>query len=88
MCLYTGGQRLGDLATLKWDQIDLKNSFLFMTTQKSRRRMNKPIIQPLKEVLERRLLNRVNDYVFPCPRFAMPMPADVPTSFPRSSRHC
>lgn len=57
VCLYTGGQRLGDLATLKWDQIDLKNSFLFMTTQKSRRRMNKPIIQPLKEVLERRLLN-------------------------------
>ncbi len=65
VCLYTGGQRLGDLATLKWEQIDLKNSFLFMTTQKSRRRMNKPIIQPLKEVLERRLLNRVNDYVFP-----------------------
>ena len=65
VCLYTGGQRLGDIASLKWDQIDLEHSFLFMTTQKSRRRMNKPIIDPLREVLERRLACRVNEFVFP-----------------------
>lgn len=65
VCLYTGGQRLGDIATLKWSQIDLEHSFLFMTTQKSRRRMNKPIIDPLREVLERRLACRVNEFVFP-----------------------
>ena len=35
VCLYTGGQRLGDLATLKWEQIDLKNSFLFMTRRRA-----------------------------------------------------
>lgn len=65
VCLYTGGQRLGDIATLKWSQIDLEHSFLFMTTQKSRRRMNKPIIDPLRDVLERRLACRVNEFVFP-----------------------
>lgn len=65
VCLYTGGQRLGDIACLQWSQIDLEHSFLFMTTQKSRRRMNKPIIDPLRDVLERRLACRVNEFVFP-----------------------
>lgn len=65
VCLYTGGQRLGDIATLTWSQIDLEHSFLFMTTQKSRRRMNKPIIDPLRDVLEQRLACRVNEFVFP-----------------------
>lgn len=36
-----------------------------MTTQKTKRHMNKPIITPLKEVLERRLACRMSDYVFP-----------------------
>ncbi|WP_448806915.1 tyrosine-type recombinase/integrase [Akkermansia sp.] len=65
VCLYTGGQRLGDIATLKWSQIDLEHCFLFMTTEKTRRRMNKPIIEPLRDVLERRLACRVNEFVFP-----------------------
>lgn len=65
VCLYTGGQRLGDIATLKWSQIDLEHCFLFMTTEKTRRRMNKPIIEPLRDVLKRRLACRVNEFVFP-----------------------
>lgn len=65
VCLYTGGQRIGDIARLKWEQINLEGGLIAMTTEKTKRRMNKPIIQPLKEVLERRLLNRVNEYVFP-----------------------
>lgn len=65
VCLYTGGQRLGDIATLKWSQIDLEHCFLFITTEKTRRRMNKPIIEPLRDVLERRLACRVNEFVFP-----------------------
>lgn len=65
VCLYTGGQRLGDIATLKWEQINLKGGIISMTTQKTKRHMNKPIITPLKEVLERRLACRMSDYVFP-----------------------
>ena len=65
VCLYTGGQRLGDIATLKWDQVNLEGGLISMISQKTKRRMNKPIIQPLKEVLTRRYEGRVNEYVFP-----------------------
>lgn len=65
VCLYTGGQRLGDIACLQWSQIDLKTERIFMTTEKTRRRMSKPIITPLKVVLERREKAKVNSYVFP-----------------------
>lgn len=65
VCLYTGGQRIGDIARLKWEQINLEGGLIAMTTEKTKRRMNKPIILPLKEVLTRRYEGRVNDYVFP-----------------------
>ena len=65
VCLYTGGQRLGDIATLQWKQIDMEGGIISMTTQKTKRHMNNPLIVPLKEVLDRRLANRASDYVFP-----------------------
>lgn len=65
VCLYTGGQRLGDIAKLTWEQIDLENGRLQMTTQKSKLRMNKPIIAPLEKVLLRRKEVSVSKYVFP-----------------------
>lgn len=65
VCLYTGGQRIGDIARLKWEQVNLEGGLIAMTTEKTKRRMNKPIIQPLKEVLTRRYEGRVNEYVFP-----------------------
>ena len=65
VCLYTGGQRIGDIARLKWDQVNLEGGLIAMTTEKTKRRMNKPIIQPLKEVLTRRYEGRANEYVFP-----------------------
>lgn len=65
LCLYTGGQRLGDVATIRWSQIDLDHGIISMTTQKTKRRMNKPIITPLKTLLEKRLSTRCSDYVFP-----------------------
>ncbi|WP_343160728.1 hypothetical protein [Akkermansia sp.] len=55
VCLYTGGQRLDDIATLQWKQIDMEGGSISMTAQKTKRHMNKPIILPLKEVLDRRL---------------------------------
>lgn len=65
VCLYTGGQRLGDVAKLTWEQIDLENGRLQMTTQKSKLRMNKPIIDPLEKVLIRRKEGSISKYVFP-----------------------
>ncbi|MCO8187470.1 site-specific integrase [Akkermansia sp. Marseille-P9185] len=65
VCLYTGGQRLGDIAKLKWEQIDLAGGLIAMTTQKTKRRINKPIISPLKSVFERRKASSVSEYVFP-----------------------
>ncbi len=66
VCLYTGGQRLGDIATMKWEQIDVKEwKRLTITPKKKTRPMNKPIIAPLRATLERLHKNRVNAYVFP-----------------------
>lgn len=65
VCLYTGGQRLGDIAKLKWEQIDLAGGLIAMTTQKTKRRMNKLIIAPLKSILERRKASSISEYVFP-----------------------
>ena len=65
VCLYTGGQRLGDVATLTWDQIDMKRGIIVMTSQKPRRKMGKPIIPPLVDVLKRRHACRINERVFP-----------------------
>ena len=62
VCLYTGGQRLGDIAKLQWEQINLEGGLIAMTTEKTKRRMNKPIISALKDVLKRRYEGRVSDY--------------------------
>lgn len=65
VCLFTGGQRLGDIVTLKWEQIDMKQGVIAMTSQKTHRKMEKPIIAPLMEVLKRRHACRIGEYVFP-----------------------
>lgn len=65
VCLYTGGQRLGDIATLRWEQVNLDGGLIAMTSQKTKRRMNKPIIRPLKEILEEREKYSINEFVFP-----------------------
>ena len=65
VCLYTGGQRLGDIARLKWEQIDLGGGLIAITTQKTGRRMNKPVIAPLKAVLGRLPSRGVSEYLFP-----------------------
>ncbi len=44
--LYTG-QRLGDIATLTWDQIDLKNREILLTTRKTSRNQKIPMTAPL-----------------------------------------
>lgn len=47
-CLYTGGQRLGDVATLRWSQVDEKRGVIRMTTQKKGKPLMIPIFPALK----------------------------------------
>jgi integrase len=49
--LYTG-QRLGDIASLTWRNIDLDRAELAFTTQKTKRRQLVPIAAPLLKFLE------------------------------------
>jgi integrase len=48
--LYTG-QRLGDLASLTWAQIDLERDEIALTTRKTGKRLLIPIAAPLREHL-------------------------------------
>ena len=65
LCLYTGGQRLGDIVSMKWEQVDLDAGFVRMTTRKTGRNMVKPILDVLRPLLERRHKGKVNEYIFP-----------------------
>lgn len=48
--LYTG-QRLGDLATLTWSQVDLERDEIRLTTRKTNKALLIPIAPPLREHL-------------------------------------
>jgi integrase len=48
--LYTG-QRLGDLATLTWSQVDLQRDEIRLTTRKTNKALLVPIAPPLREHL-------------------------------------
>jgi integrase len=48
--LYTG-QRLSDIATLRWENIDLIRSELALTTRKTNRRVLIPLAEPLADYL-------------------------------------
>ena len=49
--LYTG-QRLADLATLRWDNIDLARNEIRIKTRKTGKRLAIPIAPPLKTHIE------------------------------------
>lgn len=49
--LYTG-QRLGDIATLTWDNIDTRRNEIRLVTEKTGRRQTIPIAAPLKRHVE------------------------------------
>jgi len=48
--LYTG-QRLGDVATLRWSQIDMKHGLVRFDTAKTGKRLSIPLSKPLKDHL-------------------------------------
>ena len=49
----TGGQRLGDICTLKWENIDFEAGIIRITTQKTARAMEQPIVPALRARLQR-----------------------------------
>lgn len=61
-CLFLGGQRLGDIALLKWEQIDMQTG-VRMKTGKTGRDMRIPIISILASHIES--LNKRGEYVHP-----------------------
>lgn len=65
VCLYTGGQRLGDMATLRWDQVDFVRETVTIETQKTSRLLVIPMIPALKTHLEHRRKIVTGDYVHP-----------------------
>jgi len=66
-CLLLGGQRLGDLADLRWDAVDFAEDCVRFRTQKTKREMYKPLIAPLREVLlaRRKRMGEGCEWVFP-----------------------
>lgn len=67
VCLLLGGARLGECARLKWDHVDFEANLVVIRTRKTNRGMTKPIILPLKRILERRraAVEKWSEYVFP-----------------------
>lgn len=64
--LYTGGQRLGDIATLRWDSINFTKNTLTITTQKRAKHLIIPLWPRLRTHLEQRYQHRTSDeYVHP-----------------------
>jgi integrase len=62
--LYTG-QRLGDLAQLRWNQVDLARHEIALTTAKTARRVIVPIAAPLLSWLEENAGDDATGPVFP-----------------------
>lgn len=52
--LLLGGQRLGDMANLKWTAWDAERNVIFLRTAKTNRGMTKMVLPMLRELLERR----------------------------------
>jgi integrase len=63
--LYTG-QRLGDLATLRWENVDLVRRELTFTARKTNRHVVMPVAQPLLDyLLTRESVDSATEFVFP-----------------------
>ncbi len=63
--LYTGGQRLGDIACLQWDSVDFEKGILHFRTQKRGKSLVIPLWNRLRALLEERYPYRINEYIHP-----------------------
>lgn len=62
MCM---GQRLGDMACLRWEQVDRKNNILRIRTGKTKANLDQPLTYGMRALLDRREQARVDEYIFP-----------------------
>lgn len=60
----TGGQRLGDIAMLKWSQVDFEKKIIHIRTSKTGKDINSPIT-PMLELALKPLHEDGAEYVFP-----------------------
>lgn len=60
----TGGQRLGDVACLRWDSVDFDNNCISFRTMKTGREITAPLLPELKTVLLARFTPG-EEYVYP-----------------------
>lgn len=64
LCILTGGQRLGDIVTMKWSQVDWKRNIITLRTMKTGKVIATPITKPLESLLKS-LYDKYEEYIFP-----------------------
>lgn len=64
MCILTGGQRLGDIVCMKWEQVDWANGRIVIRTMKTGKVIATPITNAVKSLLEP-LSKPYQEYIFP-----------------------
>ena len=65
VALYTGGQRLGDVARMAWDQVDFEKNIIYLRTMKTGRSLGVPMVPVLRGWLEARRKAVDGDWVHP-----------------------
>lgn len=64
LCILTGGQRLGDIVTMKWSQVDWKRNIITLRTMKTGKVISTPITKALYDLLKS-LYSKYEEYIFP-----------------------
>lgn len=59
----TGGQRVGDIALLKWEQVDFEAGVINFRTMKTGKKLSSPMLPYLAQLLVD--MPKTNEYVFP-----------------------
>lgn len=67
VCMLLGGLRLGEVALLRWDAVDFERGLVKVRSYKTNKPMTKPLIRPLRALLERRraAAGGWSEWVFP-----------------------
>lgn len=67
VCMLLGGLRLGEVALLRWDAVDFSRGLVKVRSYKTNKPMTKPLIRPLRALLERRRVaaGGWSEWVFP-----------------------
>lgn len=65
VCLYTGGQRLDDIATLQWKQIDMEGGSISMTAKKNQETHEQAHHPAFEGSSGQTACSCASDYVFP-----------------------